>query len=228
MAFDIFAQIGDVGNIFSMVDVLTALLLSTLLGLVVTTVYQKTHDGLSYSKNFTQTILILGVVVSMIMMIIGSNIARAFTLLGALSIVRFRNPIKETKDLGYIFLMMAVGMAVGTRFYLIAIIMTLFVSLLAVLMYKFEYGSRKYVDEILKVEMPDKYEFNGPFSKIFQKYLNNHELMSIESTEKSGFNEAVFLVRFKARVDKNDLVKEVKELIPEGKVYLMGTDHIIY
>ena len=94
MAFDIFAQIGDVGNIFSMVDVLTALLLSTLLGLVVTTVYQKTHDGLSYSKNFTQTILIFGVVVSMIMMIIGSNIARAFTLLGALSIVRFRNPIK--------------------------------------------------------------------------------------------------------------------------------------
>ena len=49
------------------------------------------------------------------MLIIGSNIARAFALVGALSIIRFRNAMKETRDVGFIFLIMAIGMAVGTE-----------------------------------------------------------------------------------------------------------------
>ena len=66
----------------------------------------------------------MGTVVSLIMLIIGSNVARAFALVGALSIIRFRNAMKETRDVGFIFLVMAMGMAVGTRFYLLAIFAT--------------------------------------------------------------------------------------------------------
>lgn len=51
------------------------------------------------------------------MCIVGSNVARAFTMAGALSIIRFRNNIKDTRDIGFIFFALAIGMAMGTQFY---------------------------------------------------------------------------------------------------------------
>jgi uncharacterized membrane protein YhiD involved in acid resistance len=62
------------------------------------------------------------------MLIIGSNIARAFALVGAMSIVRFRNPVKDTRDLVFVFIAIAVGMACGTRFYAYALIFTFFTT----------------------------------------------------------------------------------------------------
>ncbi len=70
-------------------------------------------------------IVLLGLVVAIVMLIVGTDIARAFTLVGALSIVRFRNAIKETRDVGYIFYIMAVGIACGTRFYALGVFFTL-------------------------------------------------------------------------------------------------------
>src|SRR3989344_4893744 len=117
-------------TVFGIADIAIVLVLTTILCYIVARTYRLTHDGVSYSKNFVQIIVVFGVVVSVIMLIIGSNIARAFTLVGALSIIRFRNAIKDTRDVGFIFFMMAVGMAAGTRFYGLAIIMTAFICTL--------------------------------------------------------------------------------------------------
>ena len=101
------------------------IVLSFVLTMMIAFVYRATHRGTSYSQSFVQTLIILSMVVGVVMLIIGSNIARAFTLVGALSIVRFRNAVKETRDVGFIFFAMAIGMACGTRFYLLAIVSTL-------------------------------------------------------------------------------------------------------
>lgn len=66
------------------------------------------------------SLILVSVIISLIMIIIGSNIARAFALVGAMSIVRFRNPIKETRDLIFLFASISVGMAAGTGFYMAA------------------------------------------------------------------------------------------------------------
>ena len=118
--FDSLMDAGSPANVFTTMDVLIVLSLSFILNMVIAVVYQKTHKGVSYSQSYVHTLVMMGVTISAIMLIIGSNIARAFTLVGALSIVRFRNAIKETRDVGFIFLTMAVGMACGTRFYLTA------------------------------------------------------------------------------------------------------------
>ena len=95
-------------------------MLSFVLCAVVGFVYRVTHRGISYSQTYVQTLVFMGMVVSLVMLVVGSNIARAFALVGALSIIRFRNAIKETRDVGFIFLAMAIGMATGTRFYILA------------------------------------------------------------------------------------------------------------
>lgn len=225
---DKLANIGTATNVFSAVDILIVLIISTILCFVVAWVYKVTHDGVSYSHTFIQTTVIFGVIVSMVMLIIGSNIARAFTLVGALSIIRFRNAIKETKDVGFIFFMMAVGMAVGTRFYGLAFIMTGFVSSLFYGMHKLKFGMRKTKDEILKITVSSTVDFEKKIEPVLKKWLDSYQLINIEGTNK-GLSELVYLVRFNKRIrNKSFVLKRIKEVNGNRPVYLFGTDHLIY
>src|SRR5690348_13277024 len=105
-------------------QVAVGLALSLALSLAIATTYRFTHRGVSYSQSYAHTLIIMCMVISVIMMIVGSSLARAFSLVGAMSIIRFRNAVKETKDIGFIFMVMAIGMACGTRFYTLAAIAT--------------------------------------------------------------------------------------------------------
>jgi|TARA_B110000046_G_C12961210_1_gene384646 uncharacterized membrane protein YhiD involved in acid resistance len=87
------------------------------------------------------------------MLIIGSNIARAFALVGALSIIRFRNPVKDSRDVAFIFTSMAIGMASGTGFYLYALIFTLFFAFLALLFHRYKFGESSVAFYVIRIRM---------------------------------------------------------------------------
>ena len=218
--------LGSPTNVFSTIDVLTILVLSTILCFIAAMTYKYTHDGISYSPSFIQIIIVFGVLVSAIMLIIGSNIARAFTLVGALSIIRFRNAIKDTRDVGFIFFMMTIGMAVGTRFYGLAIILTLFVCLLIIAMKWFNLGSHKKQEELLKVVTPTNVEYEKEFEKVFTKFLMGWTLLNIENAENT--NEITYMVQFKKGVGKQEFIRELKNLNKENRVSVFGTEHLVY
>ena len=113
-----FSDLGAAINIYVMI---ASLMLSFVLSVAVAKVYQITYKGVSFSPAFMHTLVICAMVIAAVMLIIGSNIARAFSLVGALSIIRFRNAVKDPRDVAYIFLAMGIGMACGTRFYSIGI-----------------------------------------------------------------------------------------------------------
>lgn len=94
-------------------DVLLRLLVAFLAGMSVAWVYRASHGTLNYSQNFTQALVLLSLVVSVIMCVVGDSLARAFGLGAALAIVRFRTPIKDALDTAFLFLAVAVGMAAG-------------------------------------------------------------------------------------------------------------------
>lgn len=110
-----------------------ALLLAFVLGQLVAWVYARTHSGLSYSRSFTQSLVAITMLVSLVMFVVGNSLVTAFGLLGALAIIRFRNVLKDTRDTVFIFLALAIGIACGTQRYTIAIFGTL--ALLGVLAY---------------------------------------------------------------------------------------------
>lgn len=134
---------------FSTTDLLLALFGSAILSIIVSLVYRKTHSGLSYSRSFVFSIIIMAVTVSFIMLIIGSNLARAFSLVGALSIVRYRNAIKDSQDISYIFMSIAIGMACGTKLLEMAVIFTAFSSALMLLLNKYSFGNEGNINKIL-------------------------------------------------------------------------------
>ncbi len=88
--------------------------LSFVLGLGTALLYRKTHQSPSCSRSFINTLVMLAMVTCMVMMVIGNNIARAFSLVGALSIIRFRTAVKDTRDTAFVFFALASGMASGT------------------------------------------------------------------------------------------------------------------
>jgi uncharacterized membrane protein YhiD involved in acid resistance len=135
----------DLTEVFSVTDVVISLLLSFVLCSAIGWVYQITHRGASYTQSFVHTLVLNGMIVAVVMLIIGSNIARAFALVGSLSIIRFRNAVKETRDVGFIFFTMAIGMAIGTQFYLLAVITTVIVSLIILIMTRFDWYARQTV-----------------------------------------------------------------------------------
>jgi hypothetical protein len=95
--------------------VLIRLLAAWLLGCVVAAIYRRTRPRAAVLESFPGTLVLLSVLIAMVTQVIGDNIARAFSLVGALSIVRFRTVVRDTQDTAYVIFAVAVGMAVGAQ-----------------------------------------------------------------------------------------------------------------
>lgn len=136
---------------YGVLEIIFCILLTCLLVGVIGWTYQRTYTGVTYSKHFYQTLVIMAVVTSVIMIIIGSNIARAFSLVGALSIVRFRTAVKDGKETAFVFFAIAVGMACGTRLYVEASILTFMLCGISYGMHRLQVDRQALIEEMLRV-----------------------------------------------------------------------------
>jgi uncharacterized membrane protein YhiD involved in acid resistance len=156
------------------------------------------------------------------MMVVGSNIARAFSLVGALSIIRFRNAVKESRDVGFIFFTMAIGMAVGTRFYLLAIIAAVVISLIMLLMTRLNWFAREMASQILRVQVPNGIAFVTLFDAPFLRYTHSSELISVDSVQGGMLNELTYSIGMKQSSQIQNFLAEIKQLNANHKVTLIA------
>lgn len=211
----------DLSGTFTMTDVIIGLLLSFLLTALIAYIYKITHKGTSYTQSYVHTLILMGIVTAFIMMIVGSNIARAFSLVGALSIIRFRNAIKETRDVGFVFFAMAIGMATGTKFYLLALIATLFISLVILILSKFDLYKQTSLSQILKVEVPDGADFENIFDQLFVKHTKVSDLISVDSVRSGTMTELIYNIVPKKKMDTKDFLAGIRKLNGNNKVTLV-------
>lgn len=120
--FKIFELLRPTDNGFTVEQIITNLLVTLTIALFIYLVYKRTYSGVLYCKNFNVTVLLTTMVTSMIMMVIGSNLALSLGMVGALSIIRFRSAIKDPRDVGFLFWGVSVGLAAGTGSFTIAIV----------------------------------------------------------------------------------------------------------
>jgi hypothetical protein len=217
----------DLTSEFRMITVVLTLLLSFVLSLVVAWVYRYTHKGVSYSQSFAQTLVIMGSVVGLIMLIIGSNIARAFALVGALSIIRFRNAVKESRDVAFVFLAMAIGMACGTRFYALAVMATVAFSAFIIVISKLNLFAKEFRERILRVQVPAHLDFDTLLEPILDRFTNQSALVSVETVREGELQEVIYTVELKRRANPQALLEEVRAVNGNRKVTLvMGLQEI--
>jgi uncharacterized membrane protein YhiD involved in acid resistance len=212
----------DLTGVFSVADVVIVLLLSFVLSAAIGWVYQITHRGASYTQSFVHTLVLNGMIVAVVMLIVGSNIARAFALVGALSIVRFRNAVKETRDVGFIFFTMAIGMAVGTRFYLLAIVAAAIISLAIIIMTRFDWYARRVVNQILKVQVPNTAAFDTLFDELFLKYTSTSELVSVDTVHAGMLTELTYSVGIRKQSQIQEFLAALKGINGNNRVTLIA------
>ncbi|HUU00690.1 MAG TPA: DUF4956 domain-containing protein [Myxococcota bacterium] len=214
-------RLGDLSAAFSVLDIALVLCLGFGLSLLIAAVYRGTHKGASYSQAYVHTLVIMGTTVALIMLIIGSNIARAFALVGALSIIRFRNAMKETRDVGFVFLVMAIGMAVGTRFYLLAIFSAVVISAMILLLHRFDMFKKIVRERILRIQLPVDKDHEKVVEEVFPEFLDQHRLLSLETVRAGVLQEAAYMVVLKKKIHPKDLLQALRRRNDNHKVSLI-------
>jgi hypothetical protein len=102
-------------------DVVIRLVTAVIFGLGVTWLYRVTRPKAHVTNGFAVTLVLLSVLIAMVTQIIGSNVALAFSLVGALSIVRFRTVVRDTEDTAFVIFSVVIGMAIGTQNLVVAL-----------------------------------------------------------------------------------------------------------
>ena len=194
-------------------EIIINLVLSFILGLIISVVYKFTHKGLSYSQSFMVTNIFVSVIVCMVIMIIGNSLARAFALVGALSIIRFRTVVKDTKDTAYIFWSLAAGMASGTGSYFLAVSGTIIITSIALILYKTNFGSIIKSEFILQFRtISNDPEISKLFNKVISKYSKSSTLLSSESSEDGKSIKLNFDIILKEEIKQTELISELSKI----------------
>jgi uncharacterized membrane protein YhiD involved in acid resistance len=218
---DAFSGLLDLSSAIPPEQIAVSLSLSLALSLAVATTYRLTHRGVSYSQSYAHTLVIMCLVITVIMLIVGSSIARAFSLVGAMSIIRFRNAVKETKDIGFIFLVMSIGMACGARFYSLAAIAALLLCTVILLLFRANLFGKAQSSRILCVRMPADRDHEGTLNPVFSRYLEDSSLISMESVGGGTQQELVYSVVLKRNAEPRRLIETLRGVNENQKVSLI-------
>ena len=135
-------------------QIICSLLMSFVLCSVYAFIYRITFQGLSYSRAFIHAMILGGMVVAMMIMAIGNNLARGLGILGTLAIVRFRTPIRDSRDMVFLFVCLGTGIACGAGTYGVAIISTIMIGTVALLLNYSPYASRRNYEGLLTFVVP--------------------------------------------------------------------------
>src|SRR3954468_14069080 len=131
--------------------VILAMLLAFLMGQLLAWVYMLTHSGISYSRAFVVSLILMPVIVALVLMVLSNNLVTAFGLMAVFAIVRFRNILRDTLDTSYVLAVIVLGMACGTQKFSTAIVGTLLVVSILLYVWLTSFGSRHRYDLILNL-----------------------------------------------------------------------------
>ena len=207
--------------------VILSMVIATAIGFAISLVYKTTFKGVSFISSFLPTLVLLPVITSVVILVIGSNLARAFGLVGALSIIRFRTPIKDPKDISFIFIALVEGLAVGSQNYHIAMISTAFVLVLAYVMDALGYGLYSNSNYFLTILIEKSAFVEEEVSNLLKKATKTFELSSMNTSFSS---EDQLRVTYKLNLKddkKKDFIKQLEEIQGTKSVTVVAADNYV-
>ena len=203
-------------------QVITSIAIAFLCGLIISYTYRKTETGPNSSVNFIKSLIILSMITAIVMIVIGNNLARAFGLVGAMSIIRFRTAIKDIHDIVYIFFSLAIGLAAGTGLYSVAFIGTFMICVSLFILSKINVMHVKTKEMIVQFTYTGKGVPEKPYLTVFNKYCTSADLINVKSLgEDNETLEISYYVKLKKKEDAKLFVAELKRINGVGFANLL-------
>ena len=194
----------------SIIDTIVMIIVSFIAGLIISTTYMKTSEKGNYQKNFALTMVLLPALIASIVLLIGSNIARAFSLAGAFAIIRFRSDPAEPKDIAYVLFSMSAGLAFGITEYVYGITFTIILCLVMYLLSKTNYGSKKKVYKELKITIPEDLDYDLIFKEVFEMYQVEYHLVQVKTASLGSLYKVYYDVIIKNDVSVKAFIDELR------------------
>ena len=198
------------GESFTLANALLVIGSSIILGLLISLAYMYTHKKEGYTPGFTITLIMLPVIISIIILLVGNNVARAFSLAGAFSIIRFRSAPGDPKDISYIFFTLAVGLACGMGYIGYGVIVTVILCIIMIVLDKIKFAVPKTKNMRLKILVPEDLNYEGVFDKILDSYSTNWATESVKTKDFGALFEIFYKIHLKEGVSQKNLIDELR------------------
>ncbi len=197
-------------------DFVLNLTVASLCGLLHIAFYRFAYRGPGYSVSFLNSLVLLAVITALVIMVIGDSLARAFGLVGAMSIIRFRTAVKEVMDIVHIFLALAIGMTAGVGMHGAAFLGTLMLGTLYVALVRNNVVASSHEQYVIQFayDAPPG-ETNGhelPYLSSLRKYCRYTKLVNVKSAGDDDVVEMSYHIKPKHKDGVSDLVQELKRI----------------
>lgn len=199
----------NISDTITVSSAIITMLTAVLFGIAIGFTYYKTQEE-NYQRSMAVTLLMLPIILSVIIIFIGSNIARAFSLAGTLSIIRFRSAPGDPKDIGFIFFDIAAGLACGVGLFGYGAIFVVILCAMMFLTEKCRFFEKKSAQKILKITIPENLNYQGAFDEILEKYTKKHKLTQIRTTDLGSLFELHYSVIMLNDEDEQEFINELR------------------
>lgn len=213
-------QLVEVNATANIIDVCAAIIAAAVLGGLIFLTYKMTSDEFAFDKNIGLVLFLVPVVVALLLSVIGTNVARAFSIAGVLAIVRYRSAVIKPRDLVYIFFGMGAGFAVGVRLYIPALIFVILTCIIVVVYTACTSGERKNIKKSLKIAVPENINYDGLFDEVLAKYTSASRMTGVRIISGGTVTELTYAVKIKNVKDTKAFLDELRTLNANFKIQL--------
>jgi len=180
------------------------LIVALICGFVISRFYCWSSRSQSNARNFVNSLIAMTMITAVVILVIGNNLARAFGLVGAMSIIRFRTAVKDIQDIVFIFFSLSIGMAAGIGMSMIAFIGTLGIGSVILLVSRMQMQSNR--SYLLQFSYFPSGDGDDPYYPILMKYCEFYHLMNIKHIDQDGHLEVSFYIKLKNETSKDGFV----------------------
>lgn len=209
-------------------DVVWAMCLSLTLNLIIGVVYKATYRGAKYSQDYVQTLVILGLVTTILIMVVSGNAGIAFGMFAAFSVIRFRRNLGQARDLGFVLFAMATGMVVGARLYSMAVLTTLIVSLAIILLTKRNMFAPRLLSHQLRVRVTNDINYDEAFKSIFDEFTEWTELKNVETVQAGMMTELRYGIRLKKGKPLSEFIEKLQLANGNNRILVTSKEGNLY
>jgi uncharacterized membrane protein YhiD involved in acid resistance len=196
----------------TIISITYSICLSFILSSLVAMTYQRTYQGLSYSRNYIQAIILAAIVATIAMQAIGDNLARGLGMMGALAIVRFRSSLKDPKDMIFVFMSLAVGIACGVYSFSIACIGTIGFSIFAMIIHTLPFSKESHFDGLLRFNLGNDTRDKQELEKLLKDSCQNFALITLRELGQGTRLDYAYQVKLRSNEKYADFIEKLQNL----------------
>jgi len=156
------------------------------------------------------TLAILPAVVQAVIMLVNGNLGTGVAVMGAFGLVRFRSAPGNAREIGSVFLAMAIGLATGMGYLGIAVLLLLIIGAAILILTEIPFGSQSFSQKELKVTIPENLDYAGIFDDLFEKYTKSAELMKVRTTNMGSLYELCYRIELKKEEEEKAMLDDIR------------------